>query len=44
MTREYNLLVRFTDHNVIFIPYLADGEAETLDALFRGEKEEVDSK
>ena len=34
----------YQDHNVIFVPYLADGEAETLDALFRGEKEEVDSK
>lgn len=31
------------DHNVVFVPYLADDKAETLDALFRGEKEEVDS-
>lgn len=34
----------YQDHNVIFVPYLADDSAETLDALFRGEKEEVDSK
>ena len=34
----------YQDHNLIFVPYLADGEAETLDALFREEKEEVDSK
>ena len=34
----------FTDHNVVFVPYLADDEAETLDAIFRGEKEELDSK
>jgi len=32
----------YQDHNVIFIPYLADDEADTLDALFRGEKDEVD--
>jgi len=35
---------RFIDHNVVFVPYLADDEAETLDAIFRGEKEELDSK
>lgn len=34
----------YQDHNIVFVPYLADNEAETLDALFRGEKEEVDSK
>ncbi|KIM84345.1 alcohol oxidase [Piloderma croceum F 1598] len=32
----------YQDHNVVFVPYLADDEAETLDALFRGEKEEID--
>ncbi|KAH7926098.1 alcohol oxidase [Leucogyrophana mollusca] len=30
----------YQDHNVIFVPYLASDDAETLDALFRGEKEE----
>ena len=34
----------YQDHNLIFVPYLATDEAETMDALFRGEKEEVDSK
>ena len=34
----------YQDHNVLFVPYLASDEAETLDALFRGEKEEVDSE
>ncbi|EGN91908.1 hypothetical protein SERLA73DRAFT_117989 [Serpula lacrymans var. lacrymans S7.3] len=32
----------YQDHNVVFVPYLASDDAETLDALFRGEKEEVD--
>ena len=30
--------------NVVFVPYLADDKAETLDALLRGEKHEEDSK
>ncbi|KIJ66955.1 GMC oxidoreductase [Hydnomerulius pinastri MD-312] len=30
----------YQDHNVVFVPYLASEQAETLDALFRGEKEE----
>ncbi|KAK7471925.1 hypothetical protein VKT23_000027 [Stygiomarasmius scandens] len=32
----------YQDHNVCFVPYQASEDAETLDALFRGEKEEVD--
>ncbi|KAH7926097.1 alcohol oxidase [Leucogyrophana mollusca] len=32
----------YQDHNVVFVPYLASNDAETLDALFRGDKEEVD--
>lgn len=38
------MMFSFLDHNVIFVPYLADNESETLDALFRGEQDEVDSK
>ncbi|KAJ6624000.1 GMC oxidoreductase-domain-containing protein [Mycena sp. CBHHK59/15] len=30
----------YQDHNVVFVPYLASEEAETLDAFFRGDKEE----
>ncbi|KAJ7761999.1 GMC oxidoreductase-domain-containing protein [Mycena maculata] len=30
----------YQDHNVVFVPYLASEEAETLDALFRGDKSE----
>ncbi|KIK65269.1 hypothetical protein GYMLUDRAFT_39626 [Collybiopsis luxurians FD-317 M1] len=30
----------YQDHNVCFVPYQASEDAETLDALFRGEKEE----
>ncbi|KAJ7126761.1 GMC oxidoreductase-domain-containing protein [Mycena epipterygia] len=30
----------YQDHNVVFVPYLASEEAETLDAFFRGEKDE----
>ncbi|KAJ7455242.1 GMC oxidoreductase-domain-containing protein [Mycena galericulata] len=30
----------YQDHNVVFVPYLASEEAETLDALFRGDKDE----
>ncbi|KAF8655059.1 hypothetical protein AX16_003260 [Volvariella volvacea WC 439] len=29
----------YQDHNVVFVPYLASEEAETLDAIFRGEPE-----
>ena len=32
------------DHNVVFVPYYAADDADTMDALFRAEKEEVDSK
>ncbi|KAJ7707465.1 GMC oxidoreductase-domain-containing protein [Mycena rosella] len=32
----------YQDHNVVFVPYLASEEAETLDAFFRGEKDEED--
>ncbi|KAJ7096512.1 glucose-methanol-choline oxidoreductase, partial [Mycena belliarum] len=31
----------YQDHNVVFVPYLASEEADTHDALFRGEKDEV---
>ena len=31
------------DHNVVFVPYYAADDADTMDALFRAEKEEVDS-
>jgi len=34
----------FADHNVIFIPYVAGEEADTLDAIFRGDKVEVESE
>jgi alcohol oxidase len=33
----------YQDHNVVFVPYLATEEADTLDALFRGEPDEVAS-
>jgi len=32
----------YQDHNLIFIPFLASPEADTLDAIFRNEKEEID--
>ncbi|KAJ6520923.1 GMC oxidoreductase-domain-containing protein [Mycena vulgaris] len=32
----------YQDHNVVFVPYLASEEAETLDSFFRGEKDEED--
>jgi alcohol oxidase len=32
----------YQDHNVIFVPYLAGEEADTLDAIFRGDKVEVE--
>lgn len=32
------------DHNVVFVPYLADEEAETLDALFREDVDEEESE
>ncbi|KAK7051609.1 hypothetical protein VNI00_004588 [Paramarasmius palmivorus] len=31
----------YQDHNVCFIPYLASDDADTMDALFRGEEAEV---
>ncbi|KAJ7649961.1 GMC oxidoreductase-domain-containing protein [Roridomyces roridus] len=30
----------YQDHNVVFVPYLASDDAETLDAFFRGEEDE----
>ncbi|KAI5836369.1 alcohol oxidase-like protein [Schizophyllum commune Tattone D] len=32
----------YQDHNVVFVPYYAADDADTMDALFRAEKEEVD--
>ncbi|KAH9921130.1 uncharacterized protein B0H18DRAFT_1121543 [Fomitopsis serialis] len=32
----------YQDHNVVFVPYLADDEAETLDAIFDSDKEEIE--
>ncbi|KAF8643245.1 hypothetical protein AX16_009134 [Volvariella volvacea WC 439] len=29
----------YQDHNVLFVPYLASEDADTLDAIFRGEEE-----
>jgi alcohol oxidase len=31
----------YQDHNIVFVPYLADDEADTLDALFQDDKDEV---
>ncbi|EPS98838.1 hypothetical protein FOMPIDRAFT_156775 [Fomitopsis schrenkii] len=32
----------FQDHNVIFAPYLADDEAETLDGIVRNDEEDIE--
>lgn len=33
----------YADHNVIFAPYLADDEAETLDGIVRNDEEDIES-
>ncbi|KAF8075818.1 GMC oxidoreductase-domain-containing protein [Lyophyllum atratum] len=33
---------QYMDHNVIFAPYIASEDADTMDVLFRGSKEEVE--
>lgn len=33
-----------TDHNIVFAPYIAADEAQTLDAIFRNNESAVEGK
>ena len=37
----YSALLIQEDHNVMFIPYIASEDADTMDAIFRATEDEI---